>query len=184
MIKAEEYLSTRELEELGLGACGRNVFISRRAVIASPSALFLGDSIRIDAFCSVIGREEVRIANHCHIGTSVSLSATAPISIGAYSGIASGCRLFTADDDYSGGFLTGPTAPAETTNVATAPIEIGSYCVIGANSIVLPGTVLEDGTVVGALSLARGRYEGWRVYGGVPARMLKERSRELLNKLP
>jgi galactoside O-acetyltransferase len=184
MIKSEEYLSQDELRAMGLGSCGGNVFISRRAVIASPASLHLGSCIRIDAFCSVIGREPVRINDFCHIGTSVTMSASAPITIGSYSGIASGARLFTSDDDYSGAYLTGPTVPPEATGVEIAPIETGSYCVIGANSVVLPNTILEEGAVIGALSLAQGRYEGWRIYGGVPTRPLKERSKELLGKLP
>jgi galactoside O-acetyltransferase len=184
MIKAEEYLSQGELASMGLASCGRNVFISRRAVISNPASLHLGSCIRIDAFCSVIGREPVHIGDFCHIGTSVTVSASATITIGSHSGIASGARLFTSDDDYSGAYLTGPTVPAETTGVKIAAIEIGSYCVIGANSIVLPDTRLQEGAVIGALSLARGSYDGWTIYGGVPARPIRERSKELLSKVP
>jgi galactoside O-acetyltransferase len=184
MIKSEEYLSKDELASLGLASCGRHVFISRRAVIANSASLHLGSSIRIDAFCSIIGRERVQIGDFCHIGTSATLSASAPITIGSYSGIASGVRLFTSDDDYSGAYLTGPTVPPHTTGVQEGPVQIGSYCVIGSNSVVLPDTVLEEGAVIGALSLARGRYEGWRIYGGVPARLLKHRTQELLAKVP
>ncbi|HEY7809906.1 MAG TPA: DapH/DapD/GlmU-related protein [Allosphingosinicella sp.] len=180
MIGAEEYLAPHELGSLGLGGCGRNVFISRRAVIANPAKLFLGSHIRIDAYCSIIGREPVRLGDNCHVGSSVSISASAPVQIGSYSGIASGARLFTADDDYSGSYLTGPTVPPESTGVKTAAIEIGSFCVVGANAVLLPGTIMEEGAVVGALSLANGRFEGWAIYGGVPAKRLKERTKGAL----
>lgn len=183
MIKAEEYLTQQELAALGLGSCGRNVFISRRAVIGYPAALHLGHSIRIDAFSSIIGRGRVQIGDYGHVGTSVTISASAPVSIGSFCGLASGARLFTSDDDYGGAWLTGPTVPAETTNVEVAPISIASYCVVGANSIVLPATVLEEGAVIGALSLVRGHYPEWAIYGGIPARRLRERTREAKTRL-
>jgi len=183
MIKAEEYLSGQEVANLGLGSCGERVFISRRAVIAHPQSLHLGDSIRIDAFCSFIGRGEVRIGKNVHIGTAVTISATASVRIGDYSGLASGVRLFTSDDDYSGASLTGPTVPQEHASLDIAPIEIRMHCVVGANSVILPGAVLEDGVVIGALSLAKGRYPAWGIYGGVPSKLLKARSQELLNKV-
>ena len=182
MIKSEEYLTPSEVAALGLAGCGRQVFISRRAVLAHPQCLFLGSNIRIDAYCSIIGRGAVHVGDYVHIGSSVTISAGASVRIGSFSGIASGARLFTSDDDYSGAFLTGPTVPAEMTHVELGPIDLGSYTVIGANSVVLPNTSLEDGAVVGALSLARGRYPGWAVYGGVPAKRLKERSREAIEK--
>jgi dTDP-4-amino-4,6-dideoxy-D-glucose acyltransferase len=184
MIKSEEYLSREELDGLGLASCGSNVFVSRRAMIAHPEALHIGSSVRIDAFCTIIGRELVSIGDYAHIGTSVAISASAPVSIGDFCGIASGVRLFTSDDDYTGAFLTGPTVPPEAASVLVAPVTLKAYNVVGANSVVLPDTVLEEGAVIGALSLARGRYDGWQIYGGVPARPLRQRSRELLDKLP
>jgi dTDP-4-amino-4,6-dideoxy-D-glucose acyltransferase len=182
MIKSEEYLTSAEVAELGLAACGKQVFISRRAVLAHPQCLHIGDSVRIDAYCSIIGRGAVHIGDYVHIGSSVTISAGASVKVGSFSGIASGARLFTSDDDYSGAFLTGPTVPPEMTHVEVAPIELGCYTVIGSNSVVLPTTVLEDGAVIGALSLARGRYPGWAIYGGVPAKRLKSRTQEAAEK--
>lgn len=184
MITAEEYLSAAELAALGLGSFGRNVFISRKAAIARPGAVFLGSCIRIDSYCSIIGRERLEIGDHVHIGSSVTISVTAPVTIGRYSGLASGVRLFTSDDDYSGAYLTGPTVPVEEARVTVGPVQLQSHNVIGANSVVLPSTTLEEGAVIGALSLAQGTYAGWTIYGGVPARALKPRSKELLERVP
>jgi galactoside O-acetyltransferase len=182
MIRAEEYLSSAEVAALGLASCGKQVFISRRALIAHPACLHLGDSVRIDAYSSIIGRGSVFIGSYVHIGSSVTISSVAAVRIGCFTGLASGARLFTSDDDYGGEFLTGPTVPAQMTHVQIAPIELGSHTVIGANSVVLPGTILEDGAILGALSLARGIYEGWTIYGGTPARTLRRRTRGALEK--
>jgi dTDP-4-amino-4,6-dideoxy-D-glucose acyltransferase len=60
--------------------------------------------------------------------------------------------------------------PADLRRVVEGRIEIGRHSVIAANSVVLPGTVVKDGAMLGALSLARGTLEPWTVYAGIPAR--------------
>jgi len=52
------------------------------------------------------------------------------------------------------------------------PIVIGNDVWIGANSCVLAGAVIEDGAVVAAGSVVRGRIKAGSVVGGVPAREL------------
>jgi galactoside O-acetyltransferase len=183
MSKAEQYFSESELSALGLASCGRHVFISRLATIASPERLHIGSRVRIDAFSTIIGAAPVTIGHHVHIGSSVTINAAAPVNIGNYSGISSGVKLFTTDDDYGGSFLTGPTVPPEFTNVRTAGVTLEEHCVIGANSVILPGVVLENGVAVGALSLVKTSLPAWGVYGGVPAQLLKARSKDLLDKV-
>jgi acetyltransferase-like isoleucine patch superfamily enzyme len=51
---------------------------------------------------------------------------------------------------------------------------IGNDCWIGANSIITPGTILGDGTVVMANSLVSGVFKEKSLIGGVPAKLLKQ----------
>jgi acetyltransferase-like isoleucine patch superfamily enzyme len=54
------------------------------------------------------------------------------------------------------------------------PIEIGSYCLIATGTVILPGSVLPDYSVLSAMSLLNKRYsETHRLYAGVPAVPLK-----------
>ena len=182
MANANDYLSGQELEKLGFRSCGRHVYVSRRAVICHPDRVSLGDMVRIDAHSLIDGGERVTIGRNVHIGSSVTINAAAPVAIGDFAGISSGTRVFTSDDDYSGDYLTGPTVPSEYSNLRVAPVEIGQHCVIGSNAVILPGTIIEEGAVVGALSLAKGRIAAWGIYGGVPAALLKKRSKALLSK--
>lgn len=180
MVKADNYLSPAEVDALGLAHSGRNVFISRRAVLAHPERIHLGSYVRIDDFTLITAGHSVSIGDHVHLGSSVTIAAAAPVSIGSFSGLSAGVKLFTTDDDYSGSFLTGPTVPAEYTNIKTAGVKLGEHCVIGSNSVILPGAELEDGVVVGALSMVKERLGGWAIYGGVPAAFLRDRSQKLL----
>ena len=56
----------------------------------------------------------------------------------------------------------------------------GQVPVVGDSNIVLPGSVLGDGAILGALSLLRALIPAWEIWGGVPARHLRDRKRDLL----
>ncbi|MGD9558740.1 MAG: DapH/DapD/GlmU-related protein [Mangrovibacterium sp.] len=56
-----------------------------------------------------------------------------------------------------------------------APITIGSRCFVGTRSILLPGTVLPDSSVLGAGSVLNKAFtEPFSLYGGVVARFIKK----------
>jgi maltose O-acetyltransferase len=55
-----------------------------------------------------------------------------------------------------------------------APVTIGAGCWIGAGAVVLPGVTIGDGCVVAARSLVREDCEPDGLYGGVPARRLRD----------
>jgi galactoside O-acetyltransferase len=182
MSQANQYLERSELLAMGFAAVGNHVFVSREATIVHPERVHLGSMVRIDPFSLIIARQPVRIGSHVHLGSSVTLNAAAEIAIGDFSGVSAGTKVFTTDDDYGGDFLTGPTVDPRLTNITTAPVVLEEHCIVGANCVILPGAVLEQGAAVGALSLIKGRLDAWTIYGGTPAKKLKERSRALLVK--
>ncbi|MBK7403450.1 MAG: colanic acid biosynthesis acetyltransferase WcaF [Phycisphaerales bacterium] len=58
----------------------------------------------------------------------------------------------------------------------TGAIVIGDDCWVAADALVLPGSRIEKGTVVGARSLVDGDLPGWSVAVGEPARAIKSRA--------
>lgn len=58
----------------------------------------------------------------------------------------------------------------------SAPVTIGSDVWIGRGCIILPGTTIENGTVVGANSVVKGHLEGNAVYAGNPLKKIKNRT--------
>jgi galactoside O-acetyltransferase len=64
--------------------------------------------------------------------------------------------------------------------VKQAPVHLGRHVIVGAGSVVLPGANIAEACAIGALSLVSQPTAPWGIYGGVPARRLKERSRDLL----
>lgn len=181
MSSAGGYFSQREVATLGCAAVGDNVLIHRSVILVNPAALTLENNIRIDAFTVITcGKAACRIGNHVHISTHVFIAGRAGFDLGDYSGLASGARLFTTSDDFSGNFLTGPTLAETQTNAAHQRITIGEHAVAGANSIVMPGGSLGEGAILGALSLTKCPLDPWTQYGGAPARRIKPRSKALL----
>lgn len=55
-------------------------------------------------------------------------------------------------------------------------VRIGNNILIGANVFICPGSEIGDNVVVGANSLVTGKLKSNAVYGGVPARIIREYS--------
>ena len=170
-----------ELRDLGFGSVGKGVRISRLASFHNPGAIHLGDHVRIDDFCVLsAGAGGIHIGAHIHIAVFCALIGAGRIELRDFCNLSSRVSIYTSNDDYSGAFMTNPTVPAEFTNVATGPVTVGRHAIIGSGSVILPNVVLGEGAVVGALSLVARDCDPFQVYGGVPARLLKERRRDLL----
>lgn len=54
-------------------------------------------------------------------------------------------------------------------------ITIGDDVWLGTGVRVLDGTVIETGAVIAAGAVARGNLKGYGIYGGVPAKLIRER---------
>ena len=172
------FLGVEDLRRLGFAELGENVLIHETVVLIGVDKLRLGSNIRIDPFCLISAGEEMVIGSHVHIAAHVLLSGTAGITLHDFAGVSHGARLLSTSDDFAGGVLTGPTVPADLRNVKGGRIVLGRHAVIGANAVILPGTQIGEGATVGALSLARGRLEAWKVYAGTPARFVRGRDKE------
>lgn len=178
------FYTEEELSKLGFKVYGKNVKISRFARIYNPQSIEIGNHVRIDDFCILsASSKEFIINDYVHISAGAYLYGSSGLFIDSYSNISAGVKLYTVNDDYSGESLVGPTVPEEYRNVTKKPILIGKYVVIGCNTVVLPGSILTDGVAIGSNSLVKSSLKSWKIYGGTPVRLLKDRSKNLLKHI-
>ena len=176
------YYSEHELALLGLKSYGKNVSISRTCSIYSPSKIRIGNNVRIDDFCLLSGGNEIIIHDCIHISTGVYIYGGGGVHIESYSNVSAGCKVYSVCDDFSGDYMIGPMVPLESRNVIQSPVYIHKYSVVGCNSCIMPGTVLNEGVALGANTFVPINTQciEWSIYAGTPVRYLKPRSKGLL----
>jgi galactoside O-acetyltransferase len=177
------FYSSEDLREFGLAKVGLNVQVAKNITIIGPENIFLGDNIRIDGNTVINAYSGfLKIGNFVHLGGGSFLSCGGGIEFHDFSTISQGVRVYSNSDDYSGEFMTNPMVPKKYTNTVLGLVTFHEHVIVGSGTVVLPNCELSEGVAVGALSLVDKSLEPWGIYGGIPARYLKARSKSLLDK--
>lgn len=175
------FLTDEELMELGLASYGENVLISKNASIYNPGKITIGNNVRIDDFCVLsAGDGGIVLGDYIHIAVFCSVIGAGKITLSDFCGLSSRVSIYSSNDDYSGQVLTNPTVPSKFGGVNHAEVTLGKHVVIGSGAIILPGITLEEGSIVGAMSLVKLNCESFGIYAGVPARHMGKRKSALL----
>jgi galactoside O-acetyltransferase len=173
------FYSKEELANLGLKSYGCNVLISKKASLYRVEDIEVGNNVRIDDFCFLLGK--IKIGNNVHIAPySNVVGGNAGVIMEDFSGLSSRVSVYAVSDDYSGAAMTNPTVPEQYTNVTEAEVIIKKHAIIGATSVVLPGVTVEEGTSCGSMSLVNKSTEPWGVYVGSPCKKIANRKKDLL----
>ena len=175
------YMNKAELEAVGFSSFGSNVFVSRLASIYGAERINLGSNVRIDDFCVFsAGHGGISIGNYVHIAVFSSLIGRGRISIDDFSNVSSRVSIYSSSDDFHGNWMTNPMVPPEYTGVTHADVIIRRHCIIGCGSVILPGTTLDEGVAIGALSLVTHDCVAYGIYAGTPAVRRAARSTHFL----
>lgn len=162
---------------------GRNVIIGKTVRIRHPHLVEIGDDVIIDDFTYI--STPLIIDSHVHISAGCKLigGTEARIEFREYSTLAPNVVLAAGSDDYIAGIAT-PLVPRKYKgNVEIGTIVIGRHSIVGAGSVVLPDVTFGEGAALGALSLARRDLDPWSLYAGVPARRLRARDQQEIERL-
>ena len=177
---ARKFYIDDQLRDVGFRALGKNVAIHEDVNIHGVENIRFGDNVRIDAYVTIIATGPIEIGSYVHIGSYCLLSGGEGISIGDFSALSQGVKIYSRSDDYSGKTLGNPTVPDKYKAIKRGKVTLNRHVVIGAGSVIMPGVTIGEGSSVGALSLVGGSLPPWGVYFGSPARKVADRSRDLL----
>lgn len=129
-----------------VGLCQRTIIVTR----TSEARIKIGDNVGISG-ATIYARKGIEIGDNTLIGGNVKI----------------------IDNDFH------PIEVEDRNNedkskIGTKEIKIGKNCFVGCNSIILKGTEIGDGSVIGAGSVVCGKFHSGVVIGGNPARIIKE----------
>lgn len=175
------FYTTDELQTIGFNAIGKNVQISRKCSIYMPEKISIGNNVRIDDFCCLIGgKQGIKIGSNIHIALFCLILGNAGVELKDFSGLSSRVSIYSANDDYSGDSLTNPTIPICYKKIFQGPVILNKHVAIGTNATILPNVTIGEGCAVGAYSLVNRDLADWGIFAGIPAKRIKERKKNLL----
>lgn len=100
---------------------------------------------------------KLEIGNNTWIGEGVWIDNLAPVHIGHDVCISQAAYLCTGNHDWS----------SPSFELVTAEITIAPQCWVGARATVAPGTIMQEGSILGLGAVGRGCLEPWTIYAGV-----------------
>jgi acetyltransferase-like isoleucine patch superfamily enzyme len=172
------FYTNEELSSIGFNSFGENVLISRKCSIYGASTINIGKNVRIDDFCILSGN--INIGSNIHIAPFCGLFGNKGVVLHDFAGLSSRVTIYTESDDYMGKGLTSPVIPYKYRIVESSIVEIGKHALIGSGALLLPGANMEEGSVLGAMSMLKTTTDSWCIYAGVPAKKLKERRKDII----
>lgn len=146
------------------------------------------EDTRISNQCSISARESLDLGDHVFIGHFGVIDASGGLSIGEGTQISCFAGIFTHSSHVAVRLYGRNYARADRKDAYfNVPVRIGPYCFLGANAVVLPGTVLGRGCLVAANSVVKGVFPEFSFVAGNPARRVgdtRERDKPFLAMYP
>jgi len=152
------FFTDEELHAFGFTAVGTNVRVSRKSSLYGIGGT-IGSHVRVDDFCILKGH--IEIGSHVHICGYCSVSGVCGVvRLGDFSTLSNRVSIYTGSDDYRADALSSSTVPAGCLLTIKGDVILARAALIGAHSVILPGTVVGEAASIGALCL---------VHGAIPA---------------
>lgn len=111
----------------------------------------IGDNSSIGAYNVILGQGGVAIGNDCLLGPNVN--------------------IFSENHNFDL-----ETLPIRHQGETRRPTKIGNDVWVGAGAVILGGSDIGDGAVIAAGAVVRGKVEAYSIVGGVPARIIGQRT--------
>lgn len=145
------------LQRLMLGSVGSNVFIDTNVYFRYPRRVMIGDDVSINRGCEFYPSYHFK---------------TATITLGSNIRLGPRVSFLAAGHDHT---------KLDLPDVAGA-IVVEDNVWIGANTTILPGVTVGEGAIVAAGSVVNKNVPPYQMFGGVPAKYIKQRELETVSQ--
>lgn len=140
----------RKLAYIVLGAkLGKGTFPCRRGEVLLPLGLNLSSRVTVGWFAELDARGGISVDHDTNISSHV--------------------KMITGSHD-----INDPDFTAD-----FKPIKVGHHCWLGTGATILQGVTIGDGAVVAAGAVVTKNIPSYEVWGGVPAKFIKKRQKNL-----
>ena len=119
------------------------------ARFVAPNATLLGERLQVG--------EGTWVGYYCLLDSQL-----ASLEIGRWCDISSGTHIYTHSTHLR---------CTERGKKVVGPVKLGDHVFVGANSVILPKTSIGHHSIVGALSVVRGKYPPYSLIVGAPAEL-------------
>lgn len=156
--------------------------ISPNIRVRYPALFVVGEDSVIDDYCYFSTQVTVGRGSHIASNCTIAGGRTHRFALGDLASVSAGVRIWCASNDFARDLvaLTPPGYDDPAIHLIVGDVLIGDLTGIGANSVIMPDSLIPEGAVVGALSFVppRARLEPWSVYAGAPVRRIGDRDRD------
>jgi len=137
----------------------------------------VGKCVKFNGISYISGVENIEIGNNVHIGNNAHISGVGELYIGDNTHISRNLLILTDNHNYKGEYL-----PYDN-NIIAKRVIIEKNVWIGMNVVILPGSHIEEGSIIGAGSIVSGRIERLSIYGATLGHVIKKRDIEHYERL-
>jgi len=137
----------------------------------------LGTCVRFNGISTISGLDKIVIGNNVHIGNNAHIKGHGGLVIGDNTHISRNLVLYTVNHDYHGSRL-----PYDSNELGREVI-IEKNVWIGMNVVILPGTHIQEGAIIGAGAVVAGTVPKLGIYGATTGSILKYRDEEHYTRL-
>ncbi len=152
-----------------------NVLIDQNVFFAYPKGIELKEFSYIDKSVKIMSKSAL-VGRRVHIAPRVFISGGGDFEIEDYACIATNSNIITSTEVLKDGArCSGPMVSPEQRNVLRGKVLIKKDAFIGANATILPGVIIENGSVIAAGVTISKNTEQWGIYIGAKTQWLAKR---------
>lgn len=141
--------------------------VTLRFMSAGPHVFFAGPKINIGF------PEKIRLHDNITFGNRIFIDGSGGLEIGNNFISSDEVVILTTNHEFDH-----PNAVPYGTEYVAKPVRIGDNVWVGMRAMILPGTTIGEGAIIGAGAVVSGTVPPLAVMGGNPAKVLKYRDKE------